>query len=79
MEEMGHPQLHTPLKTDNTIATAYRSDTIKQRRTRDMDMLFYWVKDIVKQGQFYVYWGLGYQTKSDYFTKHHSPTHHKRL
>ena len=37
-----------------------------------MDMRFYWVKDRVKQGQFHVYWGPGYQNLSDYFTKHHS-------
>jgi hypothetical protein len=42
-------------------------------------MRFYWVKDSVKQGQFHVYWGPGYQHLADYFTKHHSPAHHKRM
>jgi hypothetical protein len=42
-----------------------------------MDMHFYWVKDRVKQGQFHLYWGQGYQNFADCFTKHHSPTHHK--
>jgi hypothetical protein len=42
-----------------------------------MDMRFYWVKDRVKQGKFHVYWGRGYQNLEDYFTKHHSPVHHK--
>jgi hypothetical protein len=44
-----------------------------------MDMHFYWIKDRVKQGQFNVYWGPGYQNLADYFTKHHSPAHHKRM
>jgi hypothetical protein len=44
-----------------------------------MDMRFYWIKDRVKQGQFNVYWGPGYQNLADYFTKHHSPAHHKRM
>jgi hypothetical protein len=44
-----------------------------------MDMRFYWVKDRVKQGQFHVYWGPGYQNVAYYFIKHHSPTHHKRM
>jgi hypothetical protein len=44
-----------------------------------MDMRFYWVKDRVKQGQFHVYWGPGYQNLGDYFTKHHSPAHHKKM
>jgi hypothetical protein len=43
-----------------------------------MDMRFYWIKDRVKQGQFHVYWGPGFQNVVDYFTKHHSPAHHKR-
>jgi predicted transposase YdaD len=79
LEELGHPQPPTPLETDNTNATGYSNGTIKQRRTRAMDMRFYWVKDRVKQGQFHVYWGPGYRNLADYFTKHHSPAHHKRM
>jgi hypothetical protein len=74
---MEHPQPPTPLKTDNTTAMGYSNYTIKQRRTRAMDMHFYCFKDRVKQVQFHVYWGPGYQKLADYFTKHHSPTHHK--
>jgi hypothetical protein len=44
-----------------------------------MDMRFYWVKDRVKQGQFNVYWGPGFQNLAGYFTKRHSPAHHKRM
>jgi hypothetical protein len=75
--ELGHPQPPKPLQTDNTIATGYSNGTIKQKCTRAMDMRFYWVKYRVKQGQFHVYWGPGYQNLADYFTKHHSPAHHK--
>jgi hypothetical protein len=42
-------------------------------------MRFYWIKDRVKQGQFNVYWGPGYQNFEDYFRKNHSPAHHKRM
>jgi hypothetical protein len=79
LEEMGHPQPPTSLQTDNTTATGYINDTIKQRRTRAMDMQFCWVKDRVKQGPCHVYWGPGYPNLADYFTKHHSPTYHKRM
>jgi hypothetical protein len=44
-----------------------------------MDMRFYWIKDRVKQGQFQIYLGPGYQNLADYFTKHHSPAHHKQI
>jgi hypothetical protein len=79
LEELGHPRPPTPLETENTITTGYSNGTIKQKLTRSMDMRFYWVKDRVKQGQFHVYWGPGYRNLADYFTKHHSPAHHKRM
>jgi hypothetical protein len=53
---LGHKQPPTPLETDNTTATGYINGTIEQKRTKAMDMLFYWIKDPVKQGQFKIYW-----------------------
>jgi hypothetical protein len=79
LEELGHKQPPTPMETDNTTATEYSNGTIKQKRTKAMNMFFYWIKDRVKQGQFNVYWVLGYQNLADYFTKHHSLAHHKRM
>jgi hypothetical protein len=79
LQEVGHPQPPTPLATANNTATGYSNGTIKQERTKSMDMRFYWIKDRVKQGQFNVYWGPGYKNLEDYFTKHHSPAHHKRM
>jgi hypothetical protein len=77
LEELGHKQPPTPMETDNTTATGYSNGTIKQKCTKAMDMRFYWIKDRVKQGQFKIYWGPGFQNLADYFTKHHSPAHHK--
>jgi hypothetical protein len=79
LEELGHTQPPKPKETDNTTATGYSNGTLKQNCTRAMDIVFYWLKDRVKQGQFNVYWGPGYQNLADYFTKHHSPAHHKRM
>jgi hypothetical protein len=79
LEELGHPQPPTPLQTDSTTVTWYSNGTITQKRTRAMDMGFYWVKYRVKQGKNHVYWGPGYQNLADYFTKHHAPAHHKKM
>jgi hypothetical protein len=79
LEELGHPQPPTPMETDKTTATGYSNGTITQKRTKTMDMRFCWIKNRVKQGQFNVYWGPGYQNLADYFTKHHSLAHHKRM
>jgi hypothetical protein len=49
LEELGHPQPPTPLETDNTSATGYSNGKIKQKRTKAIDMHFYWIKDRVKQ------------------------------
>jgi hypothetical protein len=79
LEELGHKQPPTPMETDNTTATGYSNGTIKQKRTKAMDMRFYWIKDRVNQGEFKIYWGPGFQNLADYFTKHHSPAHNKRI
>jgi hypothetical protein len=43
-EELGHPQPPKPMETDNTTVTGYINGTIKQKRTKAMDMRFYWIK-----------------------------------
>jgi hypothetical protein len=52
LEELGHKQSPIPMERDNTTATGYSNGTIKQKRTKAMDMRFYCIKDRVKQGQF---------------------------
>jgi hypothetical protein len=79
LEEMGHPQLATPIQTDNACAAGIINNTVKQRRSKAMDMRFYWVKDRVNQGQFIVHWRRGVDNLADYFTKHHSPAHHRLM
>jgi hypothetical protein len=79
LTEMGHPQPPTPMKTDNSTATGIINNTMKQRRTRAMDMRFYWVRDRVQQQQFIVYWAPGKDNLADYFTKHHPASHHRLM
>jgi hypothetical protein len=42
----------TPLQTGNTITTGYSNGKIKQKRTRAMDMRFYWEKTGSHKGNF---------------------------
>ena len=42
-------------------------------------MKFYWLKDRQQQKQFSIYWDNGKNNFADYFTKHHSPSHHKAV
>eukprot|EP00957_Ditylum_brightwellii_P093684 7133507-Ditylum_brightwellii.AAC.1 len=45
LQELDHPQLPTPIMTDNNTANGIVNDTIKQRRSLAIDMQFYWLKD----------------------------------
>ena len=77
--DMGWPQLPTPIQTDNSTASGIINRSIKQHRSRAMDMRFYWIRDRAEQNQFKIFWAPGYINLGDYFTKHHSPAHHRRV
>jgi hypothetical protein len=79
LEELGHPQGPTPMCTDNKTGNGIANDTIKQKRSKAMDMRFYWIRDRVRQGQFLIYWRPGKTNRADYFTKHHPAKHHRRM
>jgi hypothetical protein len=79
LEEMGHPQPPTPLQVDNSCAHGIINNTVKQRRSKAIDMRFYWLKDRECQRQFHIHWRKGTDNLADYFTKHHSPMHHRRM
>jgi hypothetical protein len=79
LSEMGHNQDATELTTENTTADSIINNTVQQKRSKAMNMRFYWFKARVEQKQFNVGWEPGNINLGDYFTKHHSPAHHKRM
>jgi hypothetical protein len=79
LAEMGHPQPATPMETNNSTACGIMNRTVKQVRSKAIDMRFYWVRDRVEQGHFRIYWAPGVKNIADYFTKHHSPAHHRYM
>jgi hypothetical protein len=79
LEELGHPQPPTPIQTDNSTAAGIANESVKQKRSKAIDMRFYWIRDRVRQGQFLVYWKKGILNKADYFTKHHPTSHHRAI
>lgn len=82
LEDMGHPQPPTPIQTDNSCAAGTANSMVKQRRSKAIDMRFYWVRDRVRQQQFNVHWRRGVDNLADNladnFTKHHSTAHCQR-
>jgi hypothetical protein len=77
LSEMGHKQDATELKTENFTVDGIINNTVQQKHSKAMDMILYWVKDRVEHDQFNVGWEPGDTNMGDYFTKHHSPAHHK--
>jgi hypothetical protein len=79
LEFLGHPQPATIIITDNECAKGIANDTVKQKRSKAIDMRFYWIRDRVAQKQFEVLWRKGSENLADYFTKHHPASHHQKV
>jgi len=76
LAEMGHPQPATEVTLDNTTTVNFINGTLKQRRTKAMDMRYYWLQDQEAEKTFNFKWQKGADNKANYFTKHHPPSHH---
>jgi hypothetical protein len=53
---MGHAQPATPLLGGNNFAIGLGSDTIKQRRSKSIDMPFHWLRGRIRQSQFVMHY-----------------------
>jgi hypothetical protein len=72
LTELGHTQPATPLRIDNSTAFGILNETIKQKRSKAMDMGYHCLMDRFRQKQFDVYWRPGRENLGDYHTRHHS-------
>ena len=79
LEDMGHPQPPTPIKTDNTTANGILDDSMEAKYLKGADMRVNWLKDRVEQNQFEVYWEPAITNLGDYHTKRHGPAHHRTV
>jgi hypothetical protein len=52
LTELGHTQPPMPLRTYNSTAYSIVNETIKQKRSKAMDMRYHWLTDRVRQKQF---------------------------
>jgi hypothetical protein len=77
---IGHPQPPTPVQTDNSTAEGIINLQVQPKCTKAMDMQFHWLCNRgVNQKQFQFYWRPGTLQWGDYWTKHHSPSHHRQI
>ena len=66
---VGHMQPATIIYCDNKCAVGLANDTLKQRRSKCVDMRYHWVRDRVRQKHFQVLWLSGKDVLADFFTK----------
>jgi hypothetical protein len=79
LEETGHPQPPTATGTDDSAAAGIANCSIKQNRSKAVDMRFCWTHDWAQQGQFHITWHKGSFNKADNFSKHHPTACHRDL
>jgi hypothetical protein len=77
LKEMGHPQTHTPIQTNNSTAHALLTNKIMPKALKAMDIRFHWLRYRKAQDQYCFYWRPGTQNLADYWTKHNPASHHK--
>jgi hypothetical protein len=53
LSDMGYPQGPTIIMCDNTSAIGIATDSIKQKRSKAIDMRFHWIRDRVRQSLYY--------------------------
>jgi hypothetical protein len=85
LEDLGHKQPATLIETDNSCAHGIANQNIKRKRSKAMDMNYYWIVDRIEQDQFRTIWRPGKgeskatPNAADYHSKHHSPAHHRLM
>ena len=79
LHALNHPQHHIPIKTDNTTAASFVTDTIKNKRSKSWDVRYHWLSEQQKQGKFNFFWEAGKNNLADYHTKHHPPSYHEKV
>ena len=79
LEELSHTQLPTPIHCDNATAVGIANNTVKQQRSRSMEMRYFYICDLVKHGIVNVKWRPGQENLADYASKHYDAKHHKTV
>jgi hypothetical protein len=75
----GHAQPATPILCDNEFATGLANDTIKQKKSKSIDMCFHWLHDRIRQGQFTITHLKGSLNLANFFTKTLSCAQHQEM
>ena len=56
LQDLGYPQQATTIYCDNSCAVGVANDSVKQKRSKAVDMRYHWLRDQVRQGKLVVTW-----------------------
>jgi hypothetical protein len=69
LQDLGYPQPPTTLRMDNTVALSIAEGKVNGKRSKSMDMRFFWIVDRVRRQQFNCLHIPGVWNIADFFTK----------
>ena len=69
LQNIGYPQPPSPIFCDNECAIGISSSSVKQKKSKSMDMRFNWLRDRVSQHHFYLPYIPSLKNIADFFTK----------
>jgi hypothetical protein len=79
LAKLQHTQPPTPIITDNKVSHGLLRNTMKPRKSKSMDMRYFWIRDHINREIVNLIWLPGNINKADYVTKHHPPSHHRNI
>ena len=56
LSEMGHQRPPTPVATESTASNSIVNRKAKQKISQSINMIFYWVRERIRQNHFHVFW-----------------------
>ena len=75
LAEMGHQQPPTPVATTYAAANSIVDGTAN-KKSRAIDMIFYWFRYRIQKIHFRIFWEDGSKNLVDYVTKYHPIPHY---
>ena len=76
---MGHPHTIAHLEINNDETFINITTIIIPKKSKAIDMRFFWLREQENQQQFKLHWCKGIDNVADYFTKHHTTPHHIKM
>ena len=66
LQALGHPQVATPIKTDNMMVASFVTDMLKQKRSKAWDVRYHWLSKQQALKIFFIYWQQGLKNLANY-------------